>query len=114
MPPHVTHRERPAVRNGAPTADAATPVDTGQFLREAQAHQSQESDSDSSSSRPIVTQMPEGYVVVEQRVGRATAEWLLHVRCGCGHDFFEGEAMESIRCPGCGRMVALDIEPTRR
>lgn len=114
MPPAATHRGGTAVGKGTPSGDATGPVDTGRFLREAQAHQSQDPATDGSTSGPIVTQVAEGYVVVEQRVGRAAAEWLLHIRCECQYRWFEREALEVTRCPGCGRLVQLDIEPTSR
>lgn len=110
MPPDIEHRGQAAADKGRSTSDSASNVVTSQFLREAQAHQSQESDSDGATSRPIVTQLPEGYTVVEQRVGRAAAQWLLHVRCECGHGWFEGEALQNTRCPACGRLVRLDIQ----
>ncbi len=111
MPPELAHRGQTAADKGQPTGDSAFSVDTGQFLRDAQAHQSQESDSNGSVSPTIITQMPEGYVVVEQRVGRATAQWVLHVRCECGHGWFEGEALQNTRCPACGKVIRLDIQP---
>lgn len=111
MPPEIAHRGQAAADKRRSTGDSASNVVTSQFLREAQAHQSQESDSDGATSRPIVTQLPEGYTVVEQRVGRATAQWLLHVRGECGHRWFEGEALQNTSCPVCGRLVRLDIQP---
>ena len=110
MPPEVAHRGQAAADDGRPTGDSAAPVDTGRFLREARAHQSQESDPDGPVSPTIITQLPEGYTVVEQRVGRATAQWLLHIRCECGHGWFEGEALQNTRCPACGKVVRLEIQ----
>lgn len=110
MPSDVVHRGHAAADKSRSTGDSASSVDTGQFLREALAHQNLESDSDGAASRPIVTQLPEGYTVVEQRVGRATAQWLLNVRCECGQHWFEGEAQQKARCPACGRLIRLDIE----
>jgi hypothetical protein len=110
MPSEVVHRGHAAADKRRSTDDSASSVDTSQFLRQAQAHQSLESDSDGASSRPIVTQLPEGYTVVEQRVGRATAQWLLHVRCECGQHWFEGDAKQNTRCPACGRLIRLDIQ----
>jgi hypothetical protein len=109
MPPADAHRGHSAADKGAPTDGSATATDTGRFLREAQARQSPEIDSGGTIRRPIVTQLPEGYVVVEQRVGRAVAEWLLHVRCECGYGWFEAEAKVEVCCPACGKLVHLDI-----
>lgn len=114
MPPKVAHRGDAAAGEERPLGDSAAPVDTGRFLREAEAHQGQQSDSDGSTNPPTVTQLPEGYTVVEQRVGRATGQWLLRVRCGCGCGWFEAEAKETLRCPDCGRLVHLDIQPPER
>jgi hypothetical protein len=111
MPPEVVHRGQAAADKGRPTVDSAAPVDTGRFLREARAHQSQEIDPGGSVSPTIITQLPEGYTVVEQSVGRATAQWLLHIRCECGHGWFECEALQNARCPACGKVIQLDIQP---
>ena len=113
MSPTVAHRRGTAVWMGTQAGDAAASVDTGEFLRKAQAHQSADLDSARSAHRPIVTKMPEGYVVVEQRVGRATAVWRLRVSCGCGYGWFEREVTEVVRCPGCRRPLRLDIDTTR-
>jgi hypothetical protein len=114
MPPAAAHRRETSGGKGTPSGDAAAPVDTGRFLREAQAHQGPDPATNGSTSRPIVTQLAEGYVVVEQRVGRAAAEWMLHIRCECQYHWFEREALEVTRCPSCGRWVHLDIESTSR
>jgi hypothetical protein len=63
-----------------------------------------------SAARQVVTRPLEGYVVVEEPVGRATAQWLLQVRCECGQRWFEREAVEATHCTACGRLVLLEIE----
>jgi hypothetical protein len=114
-PPGAVHRGHPAPAQGRSRDEPAAGFDTGRFLREAQANQGQEGDSAGwSASRPTVTQLPEGYIVVEQRVGRATAQWLLHIRCECGYAWFDSDAKEDKRCPECGRQVYLDIQPAGR
>jgi hypothetical protein len=63
-----------------------------------------------SPARQVVARPLEGYVVVEEPVGRATAQWLLQVRCECGQRWFERGAIEAAQCTGCGRLVFLEIE----
>jgi hypothetical protein len=69
----------------------------------------QESDLEDTSSLPNITKMPEGYEVVEQRVGRAVGQWVLMVRCQCGRRWFEVERIDAATCPRCGLLVYVDI-----
>jgi hypothetical protein len=41
-------------------------------------------DTQGSGPTPRVTRMPDGFEVLEQRVGRAVGHWVLQVRCGSG------------------------------
>jgi hypothetical protein len=59
---------------------------------------------------PRITRMPEGIRVDERRVGRAVAQWILHVRCECGRRWFEVEAIDTTNCPRCGVLVYVDID----
>jgi hypothetical protein len=59
---------------------------------------------------PRITRMPEGIRVDERRVGRAVAQWILHVRCECGRRWFEVEAIDTTTCPRCGVLVYVDID----
>jgi hypothetical protein len=59
---------------------------------------------------PLITRMPEGMQVEERRVGRAVAQWVLHVRCECGRRWFEVEAIDSTKCPRCGVLVYVDVD----
>jgi hypothetical protein len=59
---------------------------------------------------PRITAMPEGISVDERRVGRAVAQWILHVRCDCGRRWFEAEAVDTATCPRCGVLVYVDID----
>ena len=54
--------------------------------------------------------MPEGIKVDERRVGRAMAQWIMHVRCDCGRRWFEAEAVDTATCPRCGLLVYVDID----
>jgi hypothetical protein len=58
---------------------------------------------------PRITRMPEGIEVVEGRIGRATAQWVLQVRCECGRRWFEVEAVQSATCPRCGTLVLVEL-----
>jgi hypothetical protein len=62
------------------------------------------------SRLPRITRMPEGMRVEERRVGRAVAQWILHVRCECGRRWFELEAIDTTTCPRCGVLVYLDVD----
>jgi hypothetical protein len=68
------------------------------------------------SRLPNVRRMPQGIRVDERRVGRAVAQWILHVRCECGRRWFEVEPIDSTTCPRCGVLVYIDIDArgTRR
>ncbi len=69
----------------------------------------QESDPDAITSPiPNITKLPEGYEVVEQKVGRAVGQWVLMVRCQCGRRWFEVEAIEAATCPRCGLLVYVE------
>lgn len=59
---------------------------------------------------PKITRMPDGMQVVEQRLGRATAQWILEVRCECGRRWFELEEVATARCPRCKQLVRVKVE----
>ena len=62
---------------------------------------------------PKVRRMPEGIEVVERRVGLATGQWMLNVRCQCGRRWYEAEEVQWATCPGCGLLVRVNIEAAR-
>lgn len=84
------------MRHRTPTDKSANPVDVP-------------TDMDDTAPVPNITQMPDGYEVVEQKIVRATAEWVLQIRCQCGRRWFELEAIDSTHCPRCGLLVYVDI-----
>lgn len=59
---------------------------------------------------PRIKRMPEGVRVEERRVGRAVAQWILHVRCECGRRWFEVDSVDTATCPRCGVLVYVDID----
>lgn len=59
---------------------------------------------------PKITRMPEGMQVVEQRLGQATAQWILEVRCECGRRWFELEEVATAECPRCKQLVRVKVE----
>lgn len=63
---------------------------------------------------PRVTRMPEGVRVEERRFGRATAQWILQVRCECGRRWFEVEEVDTAKCPKCGMLVYVDMDVRTR
>lgn len=63
------------------------------------------------AASPRITRMPQGIEVTERRLGRATGHWVLQVRCECGRRWFEIEDIHSAKCPRCGSVVLVDIEP---
>jgi hypothetical protein len=66
-------------------------------------------DSDASEILPAITRMPDGYEVVEHRVGRAIGQWVLQLRCECGRRWFELEEVDTTTCPRCGLLVYVAI-----
>ena len=72
--------------------------------------QDQEQELDDTSPVPRITHMPEGIKVDERRVGRAVAQWILHVRCECGRRWFEVEPIDTTTCPRCGVLVYVDVD----
>jgi len=66
-------------------------------------------DLDDTSRLPQITSNLSGIEVIEHSAGRATAQWILQVRCDCGRRWFEVEAIDSTMCPRCKRLVYLDI-----
>lgn len=65
---------------------------------------------DDTNRLPRITHAPEGIKVEEHRVGRAIAQWVLHVRCECGRRWFEVEAVDTTSCPRCGMLVYVDVD----
>ena len=65
---------------------------------------------DDTNRLPRITRAPEGIKVEEHRVGRAVAQWVLHVRCECGRRWFEVEAVDTTGCPRCGMLVYVDVD----
>lgn len=59
---------------------------------------------------PKITRMPEGMQVVEEQLGRATAQWILEVRCECGRRWFELEEVATTQCPRCKQQVRVKVE----
>jgi hypothetical protein len=66
---------------------------------------------DTVTMRPVprITRMPEGIEVVEGRIGRATAQWVVQVRCECGRRWFEVEVVKSATCPRCSTLVLIEM-----
>ena len=67
-------------------------------------------DGDDTNRLPRIMRMPEGMKVEEHRVGRAVAQWVLHVRCDCGRRWFEVEPVDTTNCPRCGMLVYVDVD----
>jgi hypothetical protein len=77
--------------------------------REDQA-EGEDEDGGDTNRLPRITRMPEGIKVEEHRVGRAVAQWVLHVRCDCGRRWFEVEPVDTTNCPRCGMLVYVDVD----
>ena len=97
--------------------DLISPAQLLRYLDDASgvpADQGQEQDQDQelgdTSPLPRITRMPEGITVDERRVGRAVAQWILHVRCECGRRWFEVESIDTTTCPRCGVLVYVDVD----
>jgi hypothetical protein len=102
------------VKDRTPTDKPANPVDDPRSLRSTEENQDESDDTDDTAPVPNITRMPDGYEVVEQRMARATAEWVLQVRCQCGRRWFELEAIDATHCPRCGLLVYVDVQERRR
>ena len=89
-------------------ADLVEPSEVLQYLDDA------EHDPEYEESLPGILKMPEGMKVDERRVGRAVAQWVLHVRCDCGKRWFETDVIDSTTCPRCGLLVYVDMDARRR
>src|SRR5215213_5573577 len=114
QPPPSEHRKgksEPHTAPGvtAPAGNATPPLDWGQgekglLLPDDQPHVGELADADD-SVLPVITRMPDGYEVVEHRVGRAIGQWVLQLRCECGRRWFELEEVDTTSCPRCGLLV---------
>lgn len=92
-----------------PADELISPARLMRYLDEAE-HSAGDDHEGVTSRLPRVTQMPEGIKVEEHRVGRAIAQWVLHVRCECGRRWFEVEAIDTTTCPRCGMFVYVDVD----
>ncbi len=108
--------ERPAagatvqVPQGDTSSDS---IDGAELLRILEGDQHRLPDPDATAITPRVRRMPEGIEVLEQRVGLATGQWLLNVRCQCGRRWYEAEELQWASCPGCGLLVRVTVEAAR-
>jgi hypothetical protein len=59
---------------------------------------------------PRIERMPEGIEVVENPVGRASAQWIVMVRCQCGRRWFEVEFIDTATCPRCGMFLVVELD----
>ena len=94
-------------------ANPTPPVDWGQsedgvLLPEYRANAGELAEADD-SLLPVITRRPDGYEVVEHRVGRAIGQWVLQLRCECGRRWFELEEVDTTSCPRCGLLVYVTI-----
>lgn len=94
--------------------DLISPARLIRYLDEAGQHRPEHDDDDEeigdTARVPRITRMPGGVSVDERRVGRAVAQWILHVRCECGRRWFEVEAVDTTTCPRCGVLVYMDVD----
>lgn len=102
------------MKHRTPTDKPANPVDDPRLLRSVEDNQAEKGDLDDTAPVPNITRMPAGYEVVEQSMKRATAQWVLQVRCQCGRRWFELEAIDATHCPRCGVLVYVDVQERRR
>ena len=106
-----------ALQDVDPAEDMISPAQLIRYLgeaarsapREDQA-EGEDEDGDDTNRLPRITRMPEGIKVEEHRVGRAVAQWVLHVRCDCGRRWFEVEPVDTTNCPRCGMLVYVDVD----
>ena len=100
------------IEEADPDADLISPAQLMPHLHEARTvpDDGDEEIGDTRRPTPRITRMPQGIRVEERRVGRAVAQWILHVRCECGRRWFEVEPIDSTNCPRCGMLVYLDVD----
>jgi hypothetical protein len=104
-----------ALQDGDPVEDMISPAQLIRYLGEAarsvrREGEGEDEDGDDTNRLPRITRMPEGMKVEEHRVGRAVAQWVLHVRCDCGRRWFEVEPVDTTNCPRCGMLVYVDVD----
>jgi hypothetical protein len=109
---------QPGAEDGSPAQrlpedDLASLVDASLFRPERERDHERDIELDDTAGMPNITRMPDGYEVVEQRVGRAVGQWVLQVRCQCGRRWFEVEEIDATTCPRCGLLVYVDVPAAR-
>ena len=102
-----------ALQGSDPSEDMISPAQLIRYLGEAARsveREDDDEDGDDTNRLPRITRMPEGMKVEEHAVGRAIAQWVLHVRCDCGRRWFEVEPVDTTNCPRCGMLVYVDVD----
>jgi hypothetical protein len=102
-----------ALQDNDPSQDMISPAQLIRYLGEAARsveREDDDEDGDDTNRLPRITRMPEGMKVEEHAVGRAIAQWVLHVRCDCGRRWFEVEPVDTTTCPRCGMFVYVDVD----
>ena len=100
-----------ALQDNDPSEDMISPAQLMRYLGgAARSVEVEEDDGGDTNRLPRITRMPEGIKVEEHRVGRAVAQWVLHVRCDCGRRWFEVEPVDTTNCPRCGMLVYVDVD----
>jgi hypothetical protein len=102
-----------SLQDNDPSEDMISPAQLIRYLGQASRpveRENEHEDEDDTNRLPRITRMPEGIKVEEHRVGRAVAQWVLHVRCDCGRRWFEVEAVDTTNCPRCGMLVYVDVD----
>jgi hypothetical protein len=54
-----------------------------------------------------IEQLLRGIVVEETEMGRATGQWVVRIRCGCGRRWFDVQMVKTARCPRCEMMAIV-------
>ena len=67
-----------------------------------------EDTTDWSALLPRIEQLPPGIVVEESEMGRATGQWVVHIRCDCGRRWFDLQMAKTARCPRCEMMAVVN------
>ena len=106
-----------ALQDNNPSEDMISPAQLIRYLGEAARSvqredegEGQDEDVGDTNRLPRITRMPEGIKVEEHSIGRAVAQWVLHVRCDCGRRWFEVEPVDTTNCPRCGMLVYVDVD----
>lgn len=103
--------ERPVGKGNLAEAERTPPeIDQTQPMERSGPLTQLELDETSYIGAPLarIEQLPQGILVEETAMGRATGQWIVQIRCDCGRRWFDVEMIKTARCPRCDSMVLIE------